>query len=32
MEQEEGYSREGYRWIYGIFDPDYKPNNSANVS
>jgi len=27
MEQEEGYSREGYRWIYGIFDPDYEDDN-----
>ena len=23
MEQEEGYSREGYRWIYGVFDPEH---------
>lgn len=22
-EQEEGYSREGFRWVYGVFDPDY---------
>lgn len=22
-EQEEGYSREGYRWVYGVFDRDF---------
>jgi hypothetical protein len=22
MQQEEGYSREGYRWVYGIFNKD----------
>lgn len=23
--QEEGYSREGFRWIYGVFDEDRPP-------
>lgn len=24
--QEEGYSREGFRWLYGVFDPDADPD------
>ena len=23
MDQQEGYSRDGYRWIYGVFDPEF---------
>ncbi len=23
IDQQEGYSRDGYRWIYGVFDPEF---------
>lgn len=28
MQQEDGFSREGYRWVYGVFDDDTKAEES----